>query len=110
MADRYAALPIGNDGSLRQVFVRIKSKQTLDKHDGNGVKEVERSEIVVIQKMKIDGVEDDWMIWGTTEPSTGEKLDEVLDASARSGKQTAWGRLQDTMMGVASKGGQNVGT
>jgi len=109
LADRYAALPIGNDAALRQIFVRIKSKQTLDRNDGQGKKTVDRSEIVVIQKMKVDGEEDDWMIWGTIEPTTGEKLDEVLDGGSNSGRSTFWGRLQDNMMGVASKQGQNPG-
>ncbi|KAK5092436.1 hypothetical protein LTR24_005254 [Lithohypha guttulata] len=109
MADRYAQLPVGEDASLRQIFVRIRSKQTLDRNDGKGVKEVERSEIVVIQKMKMSGEEDDWMIWGTTEPTTGKKLDEVLNASDRSGRETFASRLQNTMMGVAQKQGSNPG-
>jgi len=109
MADRYAQLPVGEDASLRQIFVRIRSKQTLDRNDGKGVKEVERSEIVVIQKMKMSGEEDDWMIWGTTEPTTGKKLDEVLTASDRSGRETFASRLQNTMMGVAQKQGPSAG-
>lgn len=109
VADRYAALPVGEDASLRQIFARIRSVQTLDKNDGRGPRRVPKTEIVVFQQMKIDGVEDDWMIWGTTEPTMGAKLDEFLDAKQNSGQETAWSRMKDTLTGVATKQGQNPG-
>jgi len=110
MADRYAPLPVGEDASVRQVFARIRSTQTLSRDGGKEVKEVERNEIVVIQQMKVNGMEDDWMIWGTTEPTGGEKLEQLLESSNRSGRETFASRIQNTMMGLAQKQGQNPGT
>lgn len=82
IADRMGQIPIGRDGRLRQVTVKIKSEQTLDKHDGTGPKTKYVEEYVVIQKMRIDGIEDRWMIWGTTQPSTESQIDEIFSKKA----------------------------
>lgn len=83
--DRQAQIPIGRGAKLRQVIVKIKSRQTLNKHDGKGEKTKDCTEYVVIQKMTIDNEEGEWMIWGTTEPTKGKKLDELLETSATGG-------------------------
>lgn len=78
IADRMGAVPIGKAGSLRQVTVKIRSEQTLDKGDGSVPKTKEVEEYVVIQKMKSDGEAGNWMIWGTKQPSTEKEIDEFF--------------------------------
>lgn len=81
LADRISPLPIGKNATLRQVIAEIKSYQTLDKKDGSPPKGQQKTEMVVMQKLRMDGEEDDWMIWGTIEPMTKEQVDEVLNSS-----------------------------
>lgn len=81
VADRTGELPIGKDGSIRQVTVKIRSEQTLDKGDGSGPKTKDVEEYVVIQKMKSEGETGNWMIWGTTQPSTEKEIDELFSKS-----------------------------
>ena len=69
---------------MRQAVVRIRSVQSLDKgtknnktkKKGEEAKDTEgigggkmMDEYVVIQKNIFQGVEDDWMVWGTTKES-----------------------------------------
>lgn len=69
---------------MRQAVVRIRSVQSLDKgtkntktkKKGEGGKDTAgigegkmMDEYVVIQKNIFQGVEDDWMVWGTTKES-----------------------------------------
>ena len=109
LADRFAPLPVGQEASLRQLFVRIRSKQTLDRNDGKGAKTVDRSEIVVVQQMRMDGEEDEWKIWGTTEATKGEKLDEMLE-DATGAKDSFVERVKDKLMGMATKEGSGPTT
>lgn len=80
VVDRVGQIPIGKDSSMRQVIVKIRSEQTLDKNDGKGPKTRYVEEYVVIQKMKIEGEPGNWMIWGTTQPSSEEQIDEMFKA------------------------------
>lgn len=71
---------------MRQAVVRIRSVQSLDKGTKNTKTKMKKEvggedsagaagggkmmdEYVVIQKNIFQGVEDDWMIWGTTKES-----------------------------------------
>jgi len=65
---------------IRQVVVRIKSRQTLEKLDARGgaiagdqSKPKDLEEYVVIQRRMLRGHEGDWMIWGTTQESDWKK-------------------------------------
>lgn len=85
VADRSVILPV-KDSALRQVAVRIRSKQSLAKIipatkgqpetvvEGTD-KEKNVDEYVVIQRRIIKGKEDQWMVWGTTQET---RVDEVL--------------------------------
>jgi protein MBA1 len=79
--------PLGIEGmAIRQAVVRISSRQKLTRyrHDGRTVpgtgQEREVKEYLVIQKKMWAGKEDDWIIWGTTEETTLEKLEEQRKA------------------------------
>ena len=63
---------------MRQVVVRIRSRQLLDARDGKGPKVRDLTEYVVMQRSKIDGVEKGWQLWGTTKPSTTEEIEAML--------------------------------
>lgn len=86
---------------MRQAVVRIRSIQSLEKYrkttkirqekeevgsssnnkedstttgTGGGVGEKMMDEYIVIQKNIFQGVEDDWMVWGTTKESDVSKI------------------------------------
>lgn len=90
IADRMGAIPVGKDGRIRQVIVKIRSEQTLDRGDGKPPETKDIDEYVIIQKMRIDGVEDKWMIWGTTSPSTPEQIEELFRATGS--EMSVWDR------------------
>lgn len=80
VADRMGQIPIGKNSKIRQVTVKIRSIQTLNKNDGTGPKSKYVEEYVVIQKMKIDGEEEPvWKLWGTTQPSTEKEIDKMFN-------------------------------
>lgn len=73
---------------MRQAVVRIRSIQSLEKYTKTKTKKEKKKEVrseedggvgvvggkmmdeyVVIQKNIFQGVEDDWMVWGTTKES-----------------------------------------
>ena len=85
MSNRAASLGIDRAG-IRQAVVRICSQQRLTRYKLDGsvvpgtgeVKEVK--EYIVIQKTLWQGVESEWMVWGTTEETTIEKVREAQAA------------------------------
>jgi len=81
MSNRAASLMIDGAG-LRQAVVRICSTQRLTRYRPDGTvvpgsgKEKDVQEYIVIQKKLFQGKEEDWIVWGTTEETTLEKLEE----------------------------------
>jgi len=81
MSHRAATLMKEGDG-IRQAVVKLCSKQSLTRYRPNGAvvpgsgKERDVQEYLVIQKALLRGKEDDWIIWGTTEETSLEKLEE----------------------------------
>ena len=64
---------------MRQAVVRIRSRQSLTRYkDGQVVagsgQEKDVQEYVVIQKRLWKGKEEGWLVWGTMEETTMEKL------------------------------------
>lgn len=96
ITDRFGQLPFGRDARLRQVIVKIRSKQTLDKNDGTAPKTKDVEEYVVIQKMRIDGEDGEWMIWGTTQPSTEKQIDELFNAKKE--RLSAWDEMKNQVL------------
>lgn len=80
VSNRAASLGIDGMG-LRQHVIRICSRQRLTRYKPNGTvapgsgKEKDTTEYLVIQKRLDKSVEQDWMVWGTTEETTLEKLE-----------------------------------
>ena len=97
VSDKVSPLPFGKDNLIRQCIVRIRSRQRLDRHDGTGPKIAEMTEYVVIQRMRIDGQDEGWKIWGTTKPSTWEDIEKLMGGSSTTP------RLRDTLQGQFSK-------
>ena len=75
---------MGKDSAIMQVVLRLKSIQSLQKIikgtggkedtivDGPGKKEL--VEFMVLQKMILEGHEEPWMVWGTTQESKAEDV------------------------------------
>jgi mitochondrial protein MBA1 len=93
VSDKVAPLPFGKNNLLRQCVVRIRTRQRLDRFDGTGPKIAELTEYVVIQRMRIDGQDEGWKIWGTTKPSTMEDIEKIMGGISTSP------RLRDTLQG-----------
>lgn len=81
MSNRAATL-MADDAGIRQAVVRICSRQKLTRYKADGTlvagtgEEREVTEYVVIQRMLWGGRESDWKVWGTTEETTVEALEE----------------------------------
>jgi len=81
LSHRAASLGIEGMG-LRQAVVRIASRQKLTRYgvDGSVVpgsgQEKETVEYLVIQKKLERAAEQEWMVWGTTEETTLQMLEE----------------------------------
>lgn len=82
MSNRAATLPF-DDAGVRQAVVRICSRQRLSRYKADGSlvagtgEERDVMEYVVIQRMLWEGKENDWMVWGTTEETTLEAIEEA---------------------------------
>lgn len=82
MSNRAATLPV-DDAGVRQAVVRICSRQRLSRYKADGSlvagtgEERDVMEYVVIQRMLWEGKENDWMVWGTTEETTLEAIEEA---------------------------------
>lgn len=85
------------DSGIRQVVVRITSRQSTSKskRDATGkdvegtsstapAKRQDCTEYIVIQKMMWSKKEDDWRIWGQVTPTTVEELESPFFASGLS--------------------------
>lgn len=101
MVDRTVPTGIGKDGTMRQVVVKIRGDQTLDKNDGTGPKTKYVEEYVVIQKMKIEGESGTWMIWGTTQPCTEKEMDEIL-SNTKASQGSIMDRLETARLDMRS--------
>jgi len=86
LVDSEAQIPLGEHATMRQVIAKIKTKQTLDKNNGEPPKTRRKDEYVVIQQMRTEGLTDKWMIWGTTQPSTDQQIDKLIEHSAQQEK------------------------
>jgi hypothetical protein len=90
--DRLNPLPM-KDSWCRQFVVRLKTRQSLDKGDGKGPRVANLTEYVVIQKLRIQGAEEPWKIWGTIHPSTMEEIDDMLESGSSDAGQGMMERL-----------------
>lgn len=90
VSTRIAMLPDMPNSAVYQVVVKLKSEQTLERirraEDGGadivtkgpGNEPKQMVEYLVLQRMTLEGKENPWMIWGTTEET---KVEDVLDES-----------------------------
>jgi len=79
VSNRLIVVPIVKDFAIRQAVVRIQSRQSLAKlKDGQVVPGTghprDVKEYLVIQRLIKSGKEGPWMVWGTTEETTVEKV------------------------------------
>ena len=80
-----AIIPLGKESAIMQVVVRLRSIQSLQKiikgvggKEDTTVDEPEEKkleEYIVLQKMMLEGYEEPWMVWGTTQET---KIEDVL--------------------------------
>jgi hypothetical protein len=96
MSDKVSPLPFP-DTYIRQCVVRIRSVQTYHMADAEYSQTGRHEENVVIQRITLRGEVGDWKIWGTTDPSTGEELDNLMTNKGSSSTTTLMDRLQEKM-------------
>lgn len=106
LSDRAIAIPDVADSAIRQIVLRIKSRQSSYKKSKENLENLIMvvpkiqtcTEYVVIQKVKIAGKERDWEIWGFTKPTTLEDLDSPFFAPGLSLKERVLA-MQDKFSG-----------
>ena len=102
MSDQVLPVPLGGkEATWRQTVVRIKSRQTWDRGDGNGAQTKDLTEHVLIQNITGDGMNKGWMIWGTGEPSDEETIENILEQT-KMNKGDGW---LDRIRNMMSTGG-----
>jgi len=104
LMDKASPLQMGKDTTMRQCVARVKSRQSLDRGDGKPPRVADLTEYVVIQKLKINGVEQPWKIWGTVQRSTMEEIHEWLEkkAEAATSREGIWERASTAARSMAS--------
>lgn len=94
VSDRATPFPFGDDLYIRQCVVRIRSLQSLDRGDGNPPSQENLTEYLVMQQLPIDGRAPSWKIWGTTQPTTAEEMEKLVeDARGAGGRYTLLDRF-----------------
>ncbi|KAJ9236477.1 hypothetical protein DTO169E5_5749 [Paecilomyces variotii] len=109
VSDRATQIPELPNSGVRQVIVRITSRQSTsrskrgvrpasDNRDVEKVKQQDCTEYIVLQKLRWTGEDDDWRIWGHAAPTTVDDLDSPFFASGLtlSERLTA---MRETMQG-----------
>jgi hypothetical protein len=105
-ADTMISTPFGGkDATVRQVVVRIRSRQSYQKIPKDGPVVKDHDEYVVIQKMIGDGLPKEWMIWGTIKPSDKKHIDRLL---ALSGMETSFSNIARNAMTNWGGGGNSA--
>ncbi|KAF7585337.1 hypothetical protein BBP40_011221 [Aspergillus hancockii] len=94
VSDRGTQIPEIADSGVRQVVLRITSRQSTGKvkttKSANAVetttpaKQQDCTEYIVLQKLRWFGEEEDWRIWGHTTPTTVDDLDNPMFVSGLS--------------------------
>lgn len=89
VSHRSATLGIEGMG-LRQAVVRIRSTQRLTRYKGGEVVkgsggEKDVTEYIVIQRRMMHDKEEDWVVWGTTEETTIDMLEEAEERKKAGG-------------------------
>ncbi|OOF98572.1 hypothetical protein ASPCADRAFT_204326 [Aspergillus carbonarius ITEM 5010] len=79
LADRATQIPELPDSGVRQVVLRITSRQSKGKvspgNSTNNAKQQDCTEYLVIQKLRWIGEEGEWRVWGHATPTTVEDLE-----------------------------------
>ncbi|KAM3068253.1 hypothetical protein ACMFMG_009393 [Clarireedia jacksonii] len=82
VSHRAASLPVGKGSYLRQAVVRIASRQKMTRKSRNGEvvpgsgKEKDVVEYLVLQKFYRGFESGEWRVWGTTEETTLDRVEE----------------------------------
>ena len=98
MDDLVAPLPFGGKQAVcRQVIVRIRSTQTYEKYEAKGSQKKSLTEYVVIQKMYADGMNADWMIWGTVQPHKKQDIEGLLETEKSVAGESWLERIRNQM-------------
>ena len=114
VSDRATQIPELPDSGVRQVVVRITSRQSTGKSKvptqrgrqtpANEVEEVapvkqqDCTEYIVIQKLRWVGEETDWKVWGHTSPTTVDNLNDPAFAAGLTMRERMEA-IQDQMAG-----------
>lgn len=88
MNDVVGQIPTAPDTLLRQVVVRIKSKQRYNLNDGKGEQTKTLTEYIVLQKLISQGDDADWRVWGTVNPTTVKEIKAILENDSAEGTLT----------------------
>jgi hypothetical protein len=101
MSDRYTALPFPNS-AVRQVVVRISSVQEYTLATANAPTTMKHTDYVVIQKMMTKGEEGEWKIWGLTNTTNKEEMEELVSGKAAGSnvEETLTERVSNKLRGL----------
>jgi hypothetical protein len=96
VSDRIVPFPVGKDIYIRQCIVRIRSLQSLDKHDGTPPTRADLTEYLVLQQMNLPGQPVLWKMWGTTKPTTQQEMEDLIasDEKTKEGRMTLMDRIR----------------
>jgi hypothetical protein len=95
----------GKDAIIRQVVVRIRTRQSTLVQPGKPSVTKDYDEYVVIQKMTGQGLPGEWMIWGTIKPSDKKHIDRLLSLS---GMDSSFSNIARNAMTNWSGGGNSA--
>ncbi|PLB35653.1 uncharacterized protein BDW47DRAFT_109923 [Aspergillus candidus] len=114
VSDRATQIPELPDSGVRQVVVRITSRQSTGKskvrtqrgqqtpanevEEAAPVKQQDCTEYIVIQKLRWVGEETDWKVWGHTSPTTVDNLNDPAFAAGLTMRERMEA-IQDQMAG-----------
>lgn len=110
LSDRATTIPNTPDSGIRQVVMRISSRQmtqtksTLTGPDGlrSPAKYQDCTEYIVIQKVRISGIQKNWEVWGFTKPTTVEDLESPYFSTSLTFKERVQA-MQDMVSGSGRK-------
>ncbi|KIV97505.1 hypothetical protein PV10_01253 [Exophiala mesophila] len=94
VSDQLTVIPVQNNSFLREMIVRIRSIQSVQRPGESTPTEIDIEEYVVLQQLIIAGELQNWRVWGTIQPSK-EELELALSGKHKQGNITAGQAFKD---------------
>lgn len=88
VSDQLTVIPVQNNSFLREMIVRIRSIQSIQRAGEATPTEIDVEEHIVLQQLIIAGELQNWRVWGTIQPSK-EELAQALSGKHKQGSISA---------------------